>query len=296
MIMGETAEDSSLAYLASVYRQISDMIKVKSKGSKLMSHSLEEGLSNEEIIREVFRRILPKRYGVGKGKVINAEGNMSKQCDVIIYDALDCPNLFVDDHMNQILPLEGVYAIIEVKTRLTSNKIKEGYEQIHSVKSLLTEINDVSTNDFIQIIPPLGYVIAFHDNRSLKTIYDNYVTLNSTYNRNYSSLSYSKKSPGYAEHTGQHFLVEGIIVVNKGIVHYMYSGIPVIFPSGADSLGSHVVGLLNHLQEMKLKPFSSYEYFGVTSLLYDQLTKTKDGFVVVKPSIKTSTKFFQDEQ
>ena len=59
----------------------------------------------------------------------------------------------------------------------------------------------------------------------------------------------------------------------------MYNGIPVIFPNGADSLGSHIVGLLTHLQEMKLTPVSSYHYFGVTSVLYDQLTKTKDGFV-----------------
>lgn len=287
--MGKTTKEYKIPYLAAVYRQINDMIEVKSKGSKLMNHSLEEGLSNEEIIRKTLRRILPRRYGIGKGKVTNTEGDMSKQCDVIIYDALSCPNLFVDDHMNQILPLEGVYAVIEVKTRLTASKIEESFDQIYSVKSLSNEIIDVSTNDLIQIIPPLAHVIAFRDDRSLETIYDNYVTRNTKYKRTFSSLSYSKKSPGYADHTGQHFLVEGIVVVNKGIVHYMYDGLPCIYPGGVDSLGSFIVGLFGHLQEMELPLCSLSKYYGSTTILYDQETKTKNGFVVMKPSIKNLT-------
>ena len=262
------------------------MIKVKSEGSKLIDHSLEEGLSNEEILRETLRRILPKRYGIGKGKVTNANGAMSRQCDVIIYDALNCPNLFIDDHKNQVLPFEGVYAVIEVKTQLTKSKIRESFDQANSVKSLSNEIIDVSTNDLIQIIPPLAYVIAYEDERSLETIYDNYVTLNKGYNRTFSSLSYSKKSTGYAEHTGQHFLVEGIVIVDKGIIHYMYNGFPCIYPSGVDSLGIFIVGLFGHLREMKLPDFSLLSYYGTTTVEYDQKTKAKNDFIVIKPSIR----------
>jgi len=264
------------------------MIKVKSEGSKLINHSLEEGLSNEEIVRKTLRRILPKRYGIGKGKVANSYGDFSKQCDVIIFDALNCPNLFLDDHMNQVLPFEGVYAIIEIKTKLTKSKITESFDQANSVKSLSNEIVDVSTNDLVQIIPPIANVIAYDDERSLETIYDNYVTLSKKYERTFSSLSYSKKSPGYKDHTGQHFLIENIVIVNKGIVYYMYNGFPCIMASGVDSLGIFIVGLFEHLQQMTLPDFSLSSYYGTTTIDYDTKTKTEDGFFVMNPSIQKS--------
>ena len=273
-----------LSYLTKVYRQVNNMIKTESKGSNLINHSLEEGLSNEEIIRVTLRRILPKHYGVGKGKVANTIGTMSKQVDIIIYDALNCPNLFVDDNMNQVLPIEGVYAIIEVKTHLNSSKMRESFEQIHSVKTLLDGKNDVSTNDLIQIIPPLGYVVTFRDERSLEGIYKNYVALNKEWEVPFSSLSYSKKSPGYANHSGQYFLVEDIVVIDKGTIHYMYDGVPVLYPTGADSMGCFIVHLLEHMQEMNLPVPSLLNYYGLTTIFYEQKTKTKDGFTTLNPA------------
>lgn len=262
------------------------MIKEKAKESKLIGHSLEEGLSNEEVIRSVLGQVLPKRYGIGKGKVANALGTLSKHCDIIIYDSLNCPNLYLDNHMNQVLPIEGVYAIIEVKTQLTKSKIKESFDNAESVKNLLKSPVNVSTNDLIQIIPPLYHVVAFEDRRTLETIYDNYVAFNKEYARTQSSLSFSKKSPGYAEHTGQQFLVEDIVIVDKGAVFYMYHGVPCIIQSAADALGIFMVNLFGHLQEMKLRSSSLHRYYGETCVEYDQKTKTEDGFLVIKPGSK----------
>ena len=103
---------------------ILDMAIATSKSSDFTGHSLEKGLSNEEIIRSLLREFLPKTYGVAKGKVANSLGKSSRQSDIIVYDALRCPNLFIDRNRNQVLPVEGVYAVIEVKTELNHSKLK----------------------------------------------------------------------------------------------------------------------------------------------------------------------------
>ena len=266
-------------YLQSVFRQINEIALVKAKASELIKHSLEKGLSNESILREILRSTLPRNYGIGKGKVISPEGEMSSQCDIIIYDALNCPCLFVDENMNQVLPIEGVYAVVEVKTALTKSTMKVGFEGICSVKELVEFPEDVSTNEFIEIIPPLGYLVCYEDKRSLETIFENYVELNKRYHRSYSSLSYSKRSPGFAHHTHEYFLVEHIVIINKGVVHYMYDGFPAMYPAGSDSLGCFIVSLLLHLQQMELEVPDLLNYYGNVTVQYNNITKTRNGYV-----------------
>jgi hypothetical protein len=274
-----------LSYLTRVYREIHNMAMAMSKGSDLTGHRLEKGLSNEEIIRSLLEKILPKTYGVAKGKVVNSLGNSSRQVDIIVYDALRCPNLFIDQNKNQILPIEGVFAVIEVKTELDHSKLIGSFENIKTVKELLEEPVNVSTNDHVKIIPPLGIVIAYSDERSLEAIYDQYVELNRKYQWKYRSLSYDRKSPAYAEQKRHGFVVDEVTILNKGIVHYMYTGTPVIFPAGVDSLGCLIVNLFGHLREMELRFPSLYTYYAHTTLFYDQKTKTQQGWVMVKPAV-----------
>ena len=113
-----------------------------------------------------FQRLMESQ----KGKVANSLGKSSRQSDIIVYDALRCPNLFIDRNRNQVLPVEGVYAVIEVKTELNHSKLKGAFENIKTAKELLVEPVNVSTNDHVKIIPPLGMVIAYSDQRSLHAI------------------------------------------------------------------------------------------------------------------------------
>jgi hypothetical protein len=206
---------------------------------------------------------------------------MSRQCDIIIYDALNCPCIFTDENLNQVLPIEGVYAVVEVKTRLTNSAMKTGFEQIRSVKRLLESPKNVSTNEMIDIIPPLGSIICYDDKRSLEAIYENYVSLNKKYDQSYSSHSYSKKSPGYANRTNENFLVENVVVINKGIVYYMYDGFPVMYPSSSDSLGVFIVEMLVHLNEIKLEVPDLLSYYGNVTIEYDSLTRTSNGYLEI---------------
>ncbi len=277
---------TSPLYLQDVFRQLNETALVKAKASELIKHSLEKGLSNESILREILRVTLPKNYGIGKGKIVSSEGEMSRQCDIIIYDALNCPCLFTDENMNQVLPIEGIYAVVEVKTRLTKSTMRIGFEEICSVKEMVNSPKDVSTNEMVTIIPPLGYMICYEDKRSIEAIYGNYVELNKQSNRSYSSLSYSKRSPGYAHHTHENFLVEDILIMNKGLVYYMYDGFPVMYQSGSDSLGIFIVSLLMNLEQMKPIIPELLDYYGDVTINYKSMTKTKNGYLDINEARK----------
>ena len=260
------------AYLVNVYRRISETIKTRSKGSRLVNHALETGLSNEEILRDTLREILPRKYGIAKGKIVNASGAMSRQCDIIVYDVLNCPNIFVDSNKNQILPIEGVYAVIEVKTQLTHARLAESFENIWSLKNLGSHLN-VSTNDHVKIIAPLGHVIAYDDKRSLESIYDDYVKLNESYHPKLRSLSLDRKSSHFKKQNSRGFVIEDVLVVDKGEVFYMYDGIPVMMQTGKDSLASFMTTLIMHLDEMRLPVVHLIGYLSGTFFKKDRKTK-----------------------
>jgi hypothetical protein len=276
--MGETNSATRFPYLREAFRQLSKMASVKAEMSELLKHSLEKGLNNEAILREILRKVLPRTYGIGKGKVISPDGIMSRQCDIIIYDALNCPSLFVDENLNQVLPIEGIYAVAEVKTKLTKHELADAFDLISSVKKLVRSPKDFSTNEKIERIPPFGYVISYDDTRSLETIYDNYVSINRQYHPTSSSHSYSKRSTGYAHHTLEHFLIEDVVVMNKGLVYYTYDGFPVMFPSGQDSLGMLISEFLTEFSETKLEIPDILDYYGGVTTFYGAFTKSGNEF------------------
>jgi len=94
---------------------------------------------------------LPQRFHVGSGQVlssqtaIDAQGlfyNLSRQMDVVIFDALNHPRLLPK---YELFPIEGTLAVIEVKSKLNKAKLigtkKEtgALESIESVKRLTSQ-------------------------------------------------------------------------------------------------------------------------------------------------------------
>lgn len=77
---------------------------------------------------------LPDKYKVDKAMVIDSEGSVSQQIDIVIYDALYTPFIFNHDGFKYI-PAEGVYAVFEVKQDINGN-IKYAAEKIESVRKL----------------------------------------------------------------------------------------------------------------------------------------------------------------
>lgn len=101
---------------------------------KAIFHQGSKGDATENKWIEFFRTYLPKRYNIDKAMVIDHEGNVSQQIDIVVYDALYTPFIFNHDGFMYI-PAESVYAVFEVKQDIKNN-IEYAGKKIESVRKL----------------------------------------------------------------------------------------------------------------------------------------------------------------
>lgn len=98
-------------------------------------HPGEQGRQREDVVREFLRDLLPRRFEVGTGEIAASTGAVSPQMDVIIYDGLSTSLLDRTDS-SVVVPVEGVYAVIEVASNLSASKLRDDAEKIRRAKSL----------------------------------------------------------------------------------------------------------------------------------------------------------------
>lgn len=93
-------------------------------------HWLSDGEFKEAILRNVLKRNLPSNLSIGTGFVINSQTKeISSQIDLIIYEN-EYPPLFIEGDFI-LIESKGVKGIIEVKTKLNNNQIKDVLEKIN---------------------------------------------------------------------------------------------------------------------------------------------------------------------
>lgn len=150
-----------------------------------IEHQASKGAGNELALRRGIAELLPDRFGVDTGIVIDRNGKQSKQCDIIIYDKHNYPGLLAL-RTTHLFPVDIVYAAIEVKTTLTTCEIDSSIDNIESVKSLdyiprtvvyqsskTTPGQERLAVSSIETTPPLGFVFAARSKaRKLETIRD----------------------------------------------------------------------------------------------------------------------------
>lgn len=99
------------------------------------THPTVKGDGAEEPWRDFLRAILPGRYGVVTGHVIDCDGGQSGQIDIIVHDAFYSPLIFaVGPH--SFVPAESVYAVFEVKPELSKATLEAAEEKAESVRAL----------------------------------------------------------------------------------------------------------------------------------------------------------------
>ncbi|MBU1020078.1 MAG: hypothetical protein KJ847_02600 [Firmicutes bacterium] len=122
--------------LKDVFDSISDPIKaVLTTSSKSVIHPGTKGDVSEYQWINWLKTYLPKRYCVDKGFVIDYTGEISEQQDIIIYDSQFTPYLLNRDGVLYV-PAESVYAVLEVKQKISKDYIKYAGEKIASVRKL----------------------------------------------------------------------------------------------------------------------------------------------------------------
>ena len=100
-----------------------------------IEHAPSMGDEGETEWVELFQHFLPKRYQADKAFVIDCNGRISEQMDVVIFDRQYSPFLakFKNSHY---IPAESVYAVFEVKQELTAAHIDYAGKKAASVRAL----------------------------------------------------------------------------------------------------------------------------------------------------------------
>lgn len=95
------------------------------------------GSVKEKSVRKKLEQVLPRGFAVGTGFVIDSFGSTSKQTDVVIYERDICPVYTIDqDESASYFPCEGVIAVGEIKSSLSTKDLRDGFAKISSAKRL----------------------------------------------------------------------------------------------------------------------------------------------------------------
>lgn len=108
-------------------------LEAETKVAGLLDHASTIGQAREFLVGRVLKTILPASVHVGAGKVIDYQGNMSKQIDIIIYDPR-FPMLKIEG--GGLYFVEGTLATIEIKSSIDTNQLNGSLDNCKSVLDL----------------------------------------------------------------------------------------------------------------------------------------------------------------
>ena len=148
-----------------IFQRISQQLLEDFKMSSQISHSVVKGEFREGYLRDFLESgKIPPKYGIGSGLIINSSNEESNQSDLIIYDRDKCPTWMLYKRV-QVFPIEGIYGVIEVKSRLSKEELLKGLAQIEKLRQMVPK-GAVSL--------PFGIIFAYQlSNNSLDSLEKN---------------------------------------------------------------------------------------------------------------------------
>jgi hypothetical protein len=121
------------------YRQIAvDAIEktiAAANSSGLIDHPGLKGRLREIVVEELIKPFLSPHIKAATGSIVDAYGNQSRQIDVILYDEQVTPPILFSEREG-VIPCHSVVATIEVKSKLSRDKLMGVVENARSVKLL----------------------------------------------------------------------------------------------------------------------------------------------------------------
>jgi hypothetical protein len=98
-------------------------------------HAPTKGAVSEHKWIKLFREYLPSRYTVDSAHILDSEGNISKQIDIVVFDR-QYSTIVLNDEAAKYILAESVYAVFEVKQVLDKGNLEDAAEKVKSVRSL----------------------------------------------------------------------------------------------------------------------------------------------------------------
>lgn len=160
--------------IRNIFKEVSEQLLSEFRKSSEVSHAGGKGDLREDAFRDFLVKHLPTRYGVGQGQVVTPDNRISGQLDIVIFDPIHCPRL-IASASHSIFPVESVYGAISMKSHMDSEELKDGYQNIASLKAILPRqsfSHRPTSGMAIGMARPMPItgVIAYGSNRSLEAI------------------------------------------------------------------------------------------------------------------------------
>ncbi|WP_330149745.1 DUF6602 domain-containing protein [Shewanella xiamenensis] len=149
-----------------------DRARTKARGHEVQVY---HGKVAEAEFRKWLTSFLPKRYGVTSGYIVSSGLNSTTKTphyDVIIYDQLDSPILWVEDYAdvsNQgrclAIPVEYVRCVLEVKSSFSSKTVDDAIEHLNDLLPLLNHLDSPQEKYKVHLPPLFCCGIVFYELR-----------------------------------------------------------------------------------------------------------------------------------
>jgi hypothetical protein len=118
--------------LATLHEDIHQRLELSRKS---FSHPTTKGDASEKVWLEMLQNYLPQRYEAQTAHVVDSEGVVSDQIDVVVFDRQYSP--FILHYQGQrVVPAESVYAVFEAKQSISAEQVKYAQGKISSVRKL----------------------------------------------------------------------------------------------------------------------------------------------------------------
>lgn len=118
---------------------------------KKLIHPGEYGEYREELLKRFLNLYIPEDYGISSGFIIASNGEISHQCDIIIFDKRKTPKIQNLDSQ-RFFPIETVLGVGEIKSTINSigvlNKYLIKLSKIKKFRSLVIDPTPYKRGDF----------------------------------------------------------------------------------------------------------------------------------------------------
>lgn len=147
--------------------------------SALVKHHGSRGTQREEVVRDFLAKYTARNYDVAHNcEVVAVTGEAAAQSDVVVLDSTTPHLQGLSSH--RIVPIEYVYGVVEVKSKLTKLELESACENIASIKRLprlaYAETGFVRNYMFgghlYSAMPPFGIIFAY-DSVDVKSVAKN---------------------------------------------------------------------------------------------------------------------------
>lgn len=209
-----------------IFARAAEKLRADFEELRNIPHPGLKGSEGEGILRDFLNKHLPKRFGAGAGFIIDGRDQVSRQTDVVIYDALNCP-LYRESENASIYPNDNIAAVIEVKSNLDKDRLRDSAEKIFAVKGLAKR--KPPELPFLIQFETLGIVFAFSSPLTLDKVAEHYRNI-------------IVKQGGLSRH------IDFIFILDKGMICLSarikgddgWAPAFILGPGGAIGEGSHI--------------------------------------------------------